>query len=213
MPVTVAERTRRVYDRVAAVYPVSTFFFHSKAHRRALKNSGIRDGMKVLEVATGSGEMFRRLARANRHGTTLGFDLSPAMAARTQRRVSRRFPHSWAQCHAVDARYMPFPDKTFDALVCCYLLELLSLDDVERTIGEFHRVLKEQATLTLVLIGRDGGMFNHIYRTLGKLVPAFWGRQVDDRVREMIQARDFRIVSVQRVRQSFYPSDVLVARK
>jgi hypothetical protein len=29
----------------------------------------------------------------------------------------------------------------------------------------------------------------------------------------MIQARDFRIVSVQRVRQSFYPSDVLVARK
>src|ERR1700732_5444350 len=66
LPPTLAPRTRRVYDRLAAVYPVSTMLFHSRAHRCALGASGIRDGMKVLEVATGSGEMFRRLVRANR---------------------------------------------------------------------------------------------------------------------------------------------------
>ena len=68
LPNTLADRTRRVYDRLAAVYPVSTMFFHSRAHRCALGASGLRDGMKVLEVATGSGEMFRRLVRANRLG-------------------------------------------------------------------------------------------------------------------------------------------------
>src|SRR5664280_2777730 len=86
MPHTLADRTRRVYDRLAAVYPVSTMFFHSRAHGCALGASGLRDGMKVLEVATGSGEMFRRLVRANSMGTTLGVDLSPNMAARTRRR-------------------------------------------------------------------------------------------------------------------------------
>ena len=86
---TIAERTRRVYDRMAAVYPVSTFLFHSKAHRCALEVSGIRDGMRVLEVATGSGEMFRRLVRSNRGGATLGLDLSPRMAAHTHRRIRR----------------------------------------------------------------------------------------------------------------------------
>ena len=51
--------------------------------------SGIRDGMSVLEVATGSGEMFKRLVRANPSGRTIGVDLSPNMAARTQR-IARR---------------------------------------------------------------------------------------------------------------------------
>ena len=65
LPATLAERTRRVYDRLSAVYPVSSMLFHSRAHRCALEASGVRDGMEVLEVATGSGEMFRRLVRAN----------------------------------------------------------------------------------------------------------------------------------------------------
>jgi len=42
-----------------------------------IRAGGIQDGMKVLEVATGSGEMFRRLVRANPSGTTIGLDLSP----------------------------------------------------------------------------------------------------------------------------------------
>src|SRR2546425_12550747 len=92
LPATLAERTRRVYDRLSAVYPVSTMFFHSRAHRYALQSSGIRDGMKVLEVATGSGEMFRRLVRANPGGSTVGVDLSPNMAARTQRTARHKFP-------------------------------------------------------------------------------------------------------------------------
>ena len=36
LPATLAGRTRRVYDRLAAVYPVSTMLFHSRAHRCAL---------------------------------------------------------------------------------------------------------------------------------------------------------------------------------
>src|SRR5579883_603796 len=54
LPSTLAARTRRVYDRFAAVYPLSTMLFHSRAHQCAIEMSGLRDGMKVLEVATGS---------------------------------------------------------------------------------------------------------------------------------------------------------------
>src|SRR5713226_422955 len=119
MPQTIADRTRRVYDRISGIYPASTFFFHSKAHKEALQVCGISDGMKVLEVATGSGEMFRRLVRINRGGSTVGLDLSPNMAARTQERVRREFPGMAAQCKAVDARYIPCRDESFYAVVCC----------------------------------------------------------------------------------------------
>jgi len=213
LPATLADRTRRIYDRVAAVYPVSSMLFHSRAHRCALEASGIQDGMEVLEVATGSGEMFRRLVRANSGGSTIGVDLSPNMAARTQRAARHRFPSARAHCQAVDARHMPFRNQSFDAVFCCYMLELLSADDISRTLGEFRRVLRDHGSLTLVLIGQNTALFNALYRVFGKVAPAFCGRQVERRVPELMESARLRIVEDHTVRQTLYPSRVLVARK
>jgi len=210
-PSTIASQTRQVYDLLAAVYPISTFLFHSRAHRRAVEISGIRDGMRVLEVATGSGEMFRRLVKVNRNGHTLGLDLSPNMAAHTLRRARRDFPSSFTHCQAVDARHLPFRDGAFDAVVSCYLLELLATDDIVRVISEFHRVLRPSGRLTLVLIGENANMFNRIYLKLGSLAPAFWGSQIDRRVPGMMADHSFRILDEVTVRQSGYPSRVLSA--
>jgi len=213
LPATLAERTRRVYDRMAAVYPISTMLFHSRAHRCALEVSGVRDGMNVLEVATGSGEMFRRLVRANASGATIGVDLSPNMAARTQRSARRKFPSAQTHCQAVDARHMPFRNESFDAVFCCYMLELLSGDDIVGILREFRRVLRDRGRLTLVLIGQNAPMFNTFYKLGGKVAPAFWGRQVERRVPDLIESARFAILEDRTVRQTFYPSRVLVARK
>ena len=169
--------------------------------------------MKVLEVATGSGEMFRRLVRANAAGDTIGVDLSPNMAARTQRAARRRYPAARSHCQAVDARHMPFRSETFDAVFCCYLLELLSGDDIVCTLREFRRILRDRGHLTLVLIGQNTPLFNAAYKVVGKVAPAFWGRQVEQRVPELIESVRFEILQDRMVRQLFYPSRVLVARK
>jgi ubiquinone/menaquinone biosynthesis C-methylase UbiE len=213
MPRTIAERTRRVYDHLSAIYPASTFFFHSKAHACALRHSGIENGMQVLEIATGSGEMFRRLVKANPDGKTFGLDLSPNMAARTQRRARKEFPAAEAHCGAVDVRSMPFRNASFDAVVCCYLLELLGQDDIRLTLREIARVLRPGGRFSLVVIGENAKTFNRLYTVCGSLVPAFWGRQVERSVSNLIGKAGLRIVSDDLVRQTGYPSRVLVARK
>ena len=187
--------------------------FHARAHHLALEQSGITDGMRVLEVATGSGEMFRRLVGANPRGRTFGLDLSPNMAARTQRRVREEFPSARTYCEAVDVRHMPFRDASFDALVCCYLIELLSAEDIRLTISEFKRVLRTDGTLTLVVIAQHRRAFNNLYKICGRLVPAFWGRQVERSVPDLLETNSLRIVSDQTVKQWFYPSRVFTARK
>jgi ubiquinone/menaquinone biosynthesis C-methylase UbiE len=212
MPRTIAERTRRIYDTVASIYPASTFFFHSKAHACALRHSGIRNGMRVLEVATGSGEMFRRLVKANPDGKTFGLDLSPNMAAHTLRRARKEAPGVRAHCGAVDVRDLPFRDGSFDAVMCCYLLELLAQEDIVRTLREVRRVLRPGGTFSLVVIGQNGPVFNRFYWLGGKLAPAFWGRQVEQDVPDLIRETGLRITADQFVRQGFYPSRVLVAR-
>src|SRR5580704_13477015 len=197
--------TRRVYDLVAGVYPLSTLLFHEKAHKVALSLAGIRDGMRVLEVATGSGEMFGRLVRINPRGLTCGFDLSPNMAARAQRLARRRLPRARAHCQAVDACNMPFRDGSFDAVVCCYLLELMSAEDILRALGEIHRVLRPNGRLALVLIGQNVPAFNALYRVAGGVAPAFWGRQVEAAIPDAIKEFDFEIEYDRKVKQGFYP--------
>ena len=108
---------------------------------------------------------------------------------------------------------MPFRDGAFDAVFCCYMLELLATEDIHRALGEFSRVLRHRGQLTLVLIGQNTPFFNAMYRVAGKVAPAFWGRQVERRVPGMVEAARFEILMDRAVRQGFYPSRVLVARK
>ena len=108
---------------------------------------------------------------------------------------------------------MPFRDQTFDAVVCCYLLELLSGDDIVVTLQEISRVLKPRGTFTLVLIGQNAEVFNRMYKVCGSIAPAFWGRQVEEKIPDLIESLDFRIVKDRQVRQGFYPSRVLAAPK
>jgi ubiquinone/menaquinone biosynthesis C-methylase UbiE len=205
--------TRRVYDLVAGIYPLSTFLFHGKAHKVALSLADIRDGMRVLEVATGSGEMFGRIVQVNPRGLTCGFDLSPNMAARTQRLARRHVPRARAHCQAVDACNMPFRDGSFDAVVCCYLLELMGAEEICRALGEIHRVLRPNGRLALVLIGQNVPAFNVLYKVAGGLAPSFWGRQVETAIPEAISGYDFEVEHDRKVQQGFYPSRVMIARK
>jgi ubiquinone/menaquinone biosynthesis C-methylase UbiE len=167
--------------------------------------------MRVLEVATGSGEMFRRLVKANPDGRTFGLDLSPNMAAHTLRVARKACPQAEAHCGAVDVRSLPFRSASFDAVMCCYLLELLSQDDIQLTLHEIRRVLRPGGRFSLVVIGQNVNLFNRLYTLGGNLVPAFWGRQVESSVPQLIRETGMRLVADRFVRQGFYPSRVLVA--
>ena len=205
--------TRRLYDLVAGVYPISSKLFHAEAHKVALSLAGIHDEMRILEVATGSGEMFRHLTRRNTRGLTCGVDLSPNMAAKSQREARRHMPEARAHCQAVDASRMPFRDRSFDAVVSCYLLELLGCDDLVRTLDEMHRVLDSRGRLILVNVGENLPAFNAMHRLAGTLVPGFWGRMLGSTFEDMLAGYGFTIEHDRTVQQGFYPSRVIIARK
>ena len=203
--------TRRIYDVLAPVYSLSTLLFHSRAHSRALAASSIENGTSVLEVAMGSGEMFTRLVKVNLQGQTIGVDLSPKMAAHSQANARRRFPSASAQCQAADVRFLPYPTGQFDQVICCYLFELLPVNDVPDTLLELRRVLRPGGRLTTILIAQNKRSFNAMYRVCSKAVPAFWGRQMDGYVTDLLPQCGFSIDIDTHVQQLFYSSRVVSA--
>jgi ubiquinone/menaquinone biosynthesis C-methylase UbiE len=205
--------TRRVYDALAPVYTLPTLLFHSKAHAVALAASSVDNGTRVLEVAIGSGEMLQRLVEANPDGQTVGVDLSPKMAARCQERAARSFPGSAVHCQAADVRHLPLPSQHFDAVVCCYLFELLPEEDISETLAELRRVLRPGGRLTLILIAQDKPLFNAMYRVCSRVAPAFWGRQRDGFVARLLPKCGFTTESDTHIRQFFYSSRIVSARK
>jgi ubiquinone/menaquinone biosynthesis C-methylase UbiE len=98
----------------------------------------VSEGASVLELACGTGILTRRLRDRLPHGARLvATDLNEAMMTYAARKFRPEEAVEWKQA---DAMNLPFPDESFDALVCQF--GLMFVPDKERAIREAHRVLK-----------------------------------------------------------------------
>ena len=98
---------------------------------------------RTLEVGIGTG----RGLELYPEGTDLtGVDLSTGMLERARARAERL--GVTADLREGDAQALPFPDASFDTVVCA--LSLCSVQDVERAVAEMHRVLRPGGRLLLL---------------------------------------------------------------
>jgi SAM-dependent methyltransferase len=90
----------------------------------------------VLDLASGPGNVTRRLARLMPDSTVVGFDLSDVMLGRAVRLTQKEgLPNIYYMRGS--ALSLPFKAETFDAVSCCGALQLFP-----QAIGEISRVLK-----------------------------------------------------------------------
>lgn len=111
-------------------------FFEPFANDIAARLSGQR-AMNVLEVACGTGIVTRRL-RDNLapEAQIVATDLNPGMFAFAQGKFRANENVKWQQA---DATALPFPDGSFDAVVCQF--GLMFVPDKQAAMRECHRVL------------------------------------------------------------------------
>lgn len=135
---------RRAYAKSAPKYDKQIGFFERRVfgtdHRpwACSRASG-----RTLEVAVGTG---LNLPHYPDGVEIVGVDLSPemlALAADRARELARP-----VDLKEGDAQELPFPDETFDTVVCTF--SLCNIPDVERSVAEMKRVLKRGGHLILV---------------------------------------------------------------
>lgn len=109
--------------------------------------AGVTTGHIVLDVACGTGIAARTAAdRAAPDGHVVGLDLNEAMLSVASR---VRPDIEWRQG---DAAALPFPDASFDIVLC--QMALMFLPDRRAALGEMRRVARPGGTVALVVPSR-----------------------------------------------------------
>ncbi|GAB4480152.1 MAG: bifunctional demethylmenaquinone methyltransferase/2-methoxy-6-polyprenyl-1,4-benzoquinol methylase UbiE [Anaerolineae bacterium] len=129
-----------MFSRIAHRYDVMNrlmTFGRDRAWRRyVIREARLRPGTRLLDVATGTGDLAFEALRQHGQLEVVGVDFAiPMMLVGRQRRGGDRI--MW--CGA-DALHLPFPDGSFDAVVSAYLMR--NVIDVPRAFKEQIRVVR-----------------------------------------------------------------------
>jgi ubiquinone/menaquinone biosynthesis C-methylase UbiE len=153
---------------------------------------GARARGRVLEVAIGTG---LNLPHYPADVTITGIELSPAMLAIARRRATDLGRE--ADLRVGDAQTLPFPDASFDTVVCA--LSLCTIPDPAAAIAEMKRVLVPGGRLLLL---------DHIRSTWPPVYGAQWlferltiraaGEHFTRRQLPLVQAEGLEIEEVER---------------
>lgn len=161
------------YDRVGAVMS----FGQDPRWRRALVDVIVpRAGMRILDVATGTGMI--AFALASRGAEVVGLDQSEAMLERARARLERSPALAPRITFLVgEAEALPFADGEFDALSFSYLLRYV--DDRAATMRELSRVVRPGGRIAMLEFGVPGDpVMRALWRAHTRLGLPLLGRAV-----------------------------------
>ena len=148
----------------------------------------------VLEVAVGTGRNFAHYPADVR---LTGIDLSPAMLEIARTRA--RDVGVEVELREGDAQALPFPDASFDTVVCT--LGLCGVPDERAAIAEAHRVLRPGGKLLLLdHIGSHHSPIRLGQRLLEKVTVRMLGDYQTRRPLPLLDAEGFDVTRSERLK-------------
>jgi demethylmenaquinone methyltransferase/2-methoxy-6-polyprenyl-1,4-benzoquinol methylase len=170
-----AGQVRAMFDRIAGVYDlmngVMTAGLHHRWRARAIELAAVAPGDRVLDVATGTGDLAgAALAAVAPGGEVVGVDFSEQMLARARTKLPG------ARFIVADALALPFADGEFDAATVGFGARNFS--DLRRGVAEMVRVTKPGGRVVILELTQPTrqplasfyrGWFDRIVPALGTL--------------------------------------------
>jgi demethylmenaquinone methyltransferase / 2-methoxy-6-polyprenyl-1,4-benzoquinol methylase len=138
---SIFDDTAADYDRMERILGLGS---GPRYRRQALERAGLTAGMRVIDVAAGTGLVAREAVRiAGDPRLVVGVDPSAGML------LSAKVPPGVRLIEGC-AEAIPFPDAEFDFLSMGYALRHIT--DLTMAFGEFHRVVKPGARICILEI-------------------------------------------------------------
>jgi len=178
---------KQLFDHTAVHYNwisgVLSFGTDRQYRKSALRRAGLRSGMKLLDVATGTGLVARAaLDLGLRPQDVIGLDPSRGMLDENRKRQAISLVQGFGE-------RLPFPGASFDFVTMGYALR--HVDDLSELCREFYRVLRPAGRLLVLEISRPSTRvgFKLMRFYMRKLVP--WVMRLRTRDREAVKLIEY----------------------
>jgi len=166
-----------------------------------IRHAALLPGERVLDVACGTGVVARLATQqVGTTGTVAGLDVNPGMLAVARSAAPDGVPIEW---HEAGAEAMPFPDASFDVVLCQMGLQFMP--DKAAALREMRRVLVRGGRLILNVPGPTPQLFTimgaafarHIGAEAAGFVNQVFSLHDTAEIHDLVSSADFHDVSVQ----------------
>ncbi len=156
------DRTAQYYDQANWLFSFGTGEWY---RRRALRRAGLLRGMRMLDLAAGTG-LTAAAARSvmGSEADIIALDSSESMLHQAQRKLPIVLIRGQAEA-------LPLADSSVDFISLGYALRHIS--NLSTAFAEFHRVLRPNGRVLILEIGRPDGHIAHALATayFGRVIP------------------------------------------
>lgn len=211
------EQARTFYDFLGSRLDWQRFF-EDPAFDVIVRHADFDRATSVLEFGCGTGRLAERLLSQllPENSCYRGFDISGTMLDLARKRLQ-----PWAERAAVrladGSCTLVESDAGADRVVCTYVLDLLSREQIHLFLSEAFRVLVADGLLCLASLsggqGTLGRLVSSIWRQAHALSPWIVGgcRPID--LRQFLPPSQWHIIHVELIRTFGFTSQVVVASK
>jgi demethylmenaquinone methyltransferase / 2-methoxy-6-polyprenyl-1,4-benzoquinol methylase len=150
-----------MFDRIAWRYDMLnrllSFGMDTLWRRRLVDNLQVRGNMRVLDIATGTGDVALAIAKRSAGVFVTGVDPSTRMLALGQQKINERGLEKRIHLVEGDALALPFSAHRFDA--CSMAFGIRNVADRAHCLREMIRVTRSGGRIAILELGEPSGSF------------------------------------------------------
>lgn len=155
-----------MFDRIAARYDlvnrILSLGVDQRWRTRTVDALELRPGHRVLDVATGTGDLALKIAERHTDVAIVGLDPSQGMLAIAREKVERAALTDRLELCAGDAQELPFEAASFDGL--CIAFGIRNVPDRGRALREMARVVRPGGRIAILELSEPRGVLGPLAR-------------------------------------------------
>lgn len=158
------------YDRINSIL---SFGVHNAWRKKTVKESGAKPGDRVLDCATGTGDLALEFKKTVGHeGYVLGTDFCKEMIEHAPGKAAEN--KLVVDFEVADAMDLPYEDNSFDIVSIAFGIR--NVDDPSVSLKEMARVVKPGGKVVVLEFGQPKGAIKYPYQLYSKhIMPAVGG--------------------------------------
>lgn len=211
------DEARKYYDRHSAKQDKQGWY-EDKALSDMCDNAQLGDAAAILEFGCGTGRLAEELLsrRLSDVTTYLGLDLSSEMVKRARARIAPFTERAEIRLTEGDVRF-DVENESIDRLLACYVLDLLSNQDINLFFSEANRVLQPGGLLCTAGLTQGASpsskLVSRIWSFVQSLLPKLVGGCRPLNLRDRLDGNKWSVLYHQTVIASGVPSEILIAKR